>query len=258
MSIVRTVIVDDERLAREKIRSMLAAHRDIVIVAECEDGLEAVAEVRRHRPDLVFLDVQMPDCDGFDVLRRLKGAPVPAVIFTTAHDQYAIQAFQVEAIDYLLKPFDRRRFNEALRRALRRIDGAALPEARDRLLAAMAQVTAQEGEAGRWTRFVVRTRDRLVLIPSADIDWIEADGRYVRLHCGAANHLAREPIAEVERRLDSREFARIHRGAIVNLKRVSEIFRGFNGDYLARLVTGKTLPVSRRYWARIRHLGGMK
>ena len=249
---MNVLIVDDERLAREKIRALLAAHDDVDVVGEAADASEAVAEIRRLKPDLVFLDIQMPGADGFDVVRKLRGGTLPAIVFVTAHDEYAVRAFEVEAIDYLLKPFDRRRFNEALRRARKRIDGEAPPDA-DKLLAAIERM-----RASRWSRFVVKGRARMTLVPASDVDWIEADGKYVRLHCGSAKHLIRESISEVESRLGADEFARIHRGAIVNLRKVKEIYRGFGGDYIVALSSGAKLTVSRRYWSKIRHLGGMR
>lgn len=258
---VRAVLVDDERLAREKIRAMLAAHADVEIVSECEDGLEAVAEIRRLRPDLVFLDIEMPGSDGFDVLRRLKGTKIPAIIFVTAHNEYAIRAFEIEAVDYLLKPFDRRRFNESLRRARKRLEGGADAVTPERLTAALKQLehlAVDKRESAQWSRFVVKVRDRMIFVATSDIDWIESEGKYVRLHCGAAKHLVREPISEVENRLDPLEFARIHRRTIVNLRKVTEMYRGFEGDYIVALATGEHLTVSRRYWSRIRHLGGTK
>jgi len=230
---IRALVVDDERLAREKIRAMLGEHPDVQIVGECAEGGDAVAEIRRLKPDLVFLDIAMPGSDGFDVLRRLRGSRMPAIIFVTAHNEYAIRAFDVEAVDYLLKPFDRRRFNEALRRALERA-----------------------GKAAHWNRFVVKTRDRMIFVPAAEIDWIEAAGKYVRLHAGAAKYLVRESIGEVESRLDPADFARIHRRTIVNLRRVAEIYRGVAGESIVALTTGEQLSVSRRYWSKIRHLGG--
>jgi len=250
---VNAVIVDDERLAREKIRSMLAAHDDVDVVGEAADADEAVAEIRRLAPDLVFLDIQMPGADGFDVLRKLRGHALPAIVFVTAHDEYAVRAFEVEAVDYLLKPFDRRRFNEALRRARRRIAGEASPDVADRLLAAIEQMRAT-----RWSRFVVKVRDRMTLVPASDVDWIEAEGKYVRLHCGNAKHLIRESITEVESRLGADEFARIHRRTIVNLRKVTEIYRGFGDNYIVALSSGAKLTVSRRYWSKIRHLGGTR
>jgi two-component system, LytTR family, response regulator len=252
VNVVRAMVVDDERLAREKIRAMLGAHPDVQIVAECADGAEAIGEIRRLKPDLLFLDVQMPGNDGFEVLRKLRGHEVPAIIFVTAHDEYATRAFDVEAIDYLLKPFDRRRFNEALRRARRRLDGDAEPQLPQKLLSVIEKL----GERTHWNRFVVKVRDRMIFVPTADIDWIEAEGKYVRLHSGSSKHLVRESIGEVEARLDPSEFARIHRRTIVNLHRVAEIYRGFGGDYIVKLTNGETLNVSRRYWSKIRHLGG--
>ena len=260
MNVVRALVVDDERLAREKIRSMLGAHPEVQIVAECGDGADAVSEIRRLKPDLVFLDVQMPGQDGFEVLRHLRGRqPMPAIIFVTAHDEYAIRAFDVEAIDYLLKPFDRKRFNEALRRARKRLDGEGEPQLPDKLLSAVEKLAkTHHKEAPHWSRFVVKVRDRMIFIPTADIDWIEAAGKYVRLHAGPSKHLVREAISEVESRLDPAEFARIHRRTIVNLRRVAEIYRGFGGDYIVALTTGEKLTVSRRYWSKIRHLGGAR
>jgi two-component system, LytTR family, response regulator len=258
---LRVVIVDDERLAREKIRSMLAAHPEVEIVAECSDGLEAVSDIKRLRPDLVFLDIQMPGSDGFDVLRRLKSAKLPAIVFVTAHGEYAIRAFEIEAVDYLLKPFDRRRFNESLRRARKRLETPAETDVPERLLAAVKQIeqlATEPRETQQWNRFVVKVRDRMIFVPASDIDWIESEGKYVRLHCGASKYLVREGISELENRLDAREFARIHRRIIVNLRKVSEMYRGFGGDYIVALTSGEKLTVSRRYWSRVRHLGGTK
>ena len=257
-TIVRAVIVDDDRPAREKIRSLLNAHPDVQIVAECADGREAASEISRLRPELVFLDIAMPGLDVFDMLRRLRNQPPPAVVFVTAHDEYAIDAFQVEAVDYLLKPFDRWRFDEALRRARRRIERDLEPQLPDRLLAALEQMTARPPKAPAWNRFVIKVRDRMTFISTADIDWIEAQGKYVRLHCGSATHLVREPIRTVEQRLDPREFARIHRRIIVNLRRVTEMYRSVDGHYTVALNSGQTLTVSRRYWSKIKHLGGVR
>lgn len=252
MSHLRAIIVDDERLGRQKIRSMLAAHEDVEIVAECANGGDAVTAVRRAKPDLLFLDVQMPGADAFDVLRRLRNERIPAIIFVTAHDEYALRAFDVEAIDYLLKPFDRRRFNEALRRARKRIESGTAEAIPHRVTAALEELTQR-----RWNRFVVRSHGHMVFIPTADVDWIEAEGKYVRLHAGTASHLIRASIGEIEERLDPDEFARIHRGAIVNLKRVAEMFRGFGGDYVVVLRSGEKLALSRRYWSRLKQVGGL-
>ncbi len=252
---LKAVIVEDERLARQKIRSFLDAHRDVEVVAECSSVQEAVAEIRGKKPDLVFLDVQMPGGDGFDVLRRLK-ADLPAIIFVTAHDEYALKAFDVEAVDYLLKPFDRRRFNEALRRARRRLETGTPALPKD--WAAAIEELGRRRDRGRyWSRFLVRERDRMIFVPAADVDWIAAEGKYVRLHAGTAGHLVRTPIAEVEERLDPSDFARIHRGTIVNLRRVAEIYRGFAGNHIVVLKDGQRLTMSRRCRTRLRSLGGL-
>ncbi len=253
------MIVDDERLGRQKIRLFLAAHRDIDVVAECSDGQEALAAIRETKPDLVFLDVRMPGIDGFDVLRRVRSDP-PAVIFVTAHDEYALRAFDVDAVDYLLKPFDRRRFNEALRRARKRIESATTPLPRD-WTASLEELARRRERGPYWSRFAVRERDRMIFIPVSELDWIGAEGKYVRLHAGttagAPGHLLRASMAEVERRLDPSEFVRIHRGTIVNLKRIVELYRGFGGNHVVVLGGGQRLTLSRRYRARLRSVGGL-
>lgn len=250
---LRTLVVDDERLGRQKLRTMLAAHPDFEIVGECANGTDAAAEIRRQKPDLVFLDIQMPGSDAFDMLRQLNRDEVPAIVFVTAHDEYALQAFDVEAVDYLLKPFDRRRFNEALRRVRKRIERGADAALSEKVWSALEHLSQR-----RWTRFVVKSRDRLMFVPASQVEWIEAEGKYVRLHAGNVSHLIREPISEVEARLDPEEFVRIHRGTIVNLRSVVEMYRGFGGDYVVLLRGGAKVTASRRYWSKIKHLGGLR
>ena len=242
MSKLRAIIVDDARLGRQKIRAMLAGHDDISVVAECANGAEAAAEIRKQEPDLVFLDIQMPGGDGFDVIKKLRRGELPAIVFVTAHDEYALRAFDVNAVDYLLKPFDRRRFGETLRRVRQRIERSVME--------------AQRQET-HWSRFIAKSHGRLVFVPAADVDWIEAEGKYVRLHAGGVTHLLRLAIHEVEERLDPAEFARIHRGTIVNLKKVAEMYRGFGGDYVVVLRSGEKLMLSRRYWSKLKGVGGL-
>lgn len=251
--LLRAIIADDERLGRHKIRTMLEAHTDVEVVAECANGEETVTEIRRRKPDLVFLDVQMPGSDAFDVLRRLRDE-APAIIFVTAHDEYALRAFDVEAVDYLLKPFDRRRFNEALRRARRRIDSGTSHGMPQAVVAALEEL-AQGGHY--WTRFIIRAHGRMLFVPAGDVDWIEAEGKYVRVHSGSSAHLIRAAISDVEEHLDPADFARIHRGTIVNLKKVAEIYRGFGGDHIVLMRNGEKLTLSRRYWSRLRQVGGL-
>jgi two-component system LytT family response regulator len=218
---VRTLIVDDERLARQKIRTFLEGRTDVTIVGEAANVEDAIAAIEREKPDVVLLDIQMPGGDGFDVLR----AKPPAVIFITAHDEHAVRAFEVAAVDYLLKPFDRRRFDQALDRAIRN---------RPRDLHA--------------SFFTVRKRDRTLFVPVKDVDWIEAEGKYVRIHVREQSYLVRDAIAAVARRLDEKLFVRIHRCTIVNFRRVAEI----RDDATVVLRDGTELVMSRRFRARVR------
>jgi two-component system LytT family response regulator len=224
---VRTVIVDDEPLARSNVRILLRRHRHVEIVAESGSGLEALEEIRRTKPDLVFLDVQMPECDGFDVLEMLGRDVPPAVIFVTAYDEYALRAFEAGALDYLLKPFDDARFERALSRALDKI-----------------QRSRPAPKSGRLT---VKSAGQMLFVQAADIDWIEAADYYACLHVGARTHLLRRSMSELEQDLDPNVFCRIHRSAIVNLARVCALQSNRNGEYEVLLDNGNALPVSRRY-----------
>jgi two-component system, LytTR family, response regulator len=224
---IRTLIVDDEPLARQRLRRLLEADPDIVILGECGDGQQAVTDLRQLRPDLVFLDVQMPVLDGFGVLQALGGTPLPTVIFVTAHDRYALKAFEVHALDYLLKPFDKARFGAALERAktqVRQGSAAALDERLQELLQ-----TVQPRRSGP-ERLIVRSSGRIYFVRTEDIDWIEAAANYVRLHVGKEDHLLREGLTALEKKLDPGRFVRIHRSTIVNLERIQELQPAFHGD----------------------------
>jgi two-component system LytT family response regulator len=252
MKTIRTIVVDDERLARQKVRTLLAADPEIEVVAECANGTETIAAVRKQKPDLMLLDVEMPGANGFEVLQSLRGERLPVVIFVTAHDEYAVRAFEVEAVDYVMKPFDRKRFADALRRAKRHMsDGGDESEARVlRLLERMLKAKPLD-------QFVVKARDRTFLVAVNDVDWMEAEGKYVRLHANGASHLVRESIGDVESRLDPRKFLRIHRATIVNVKRIHEMHRGFGGAMFVVLRDGTKLTMSRRYRTRIREIAGL-
>lgn len=242
---IRTLIVDDEPLARQRVRKLLEADADIAIVGECSDGQQAVAELQESRPDLVFLDVQMPMLDGFGVLKALAGLPLPAVIFVTAHDRYALKAFEVHALDYLLKPFDKSRFGAALERAkaqVRQGNAAALEERLEKMLQAMEPATP-----ARLERLVVKSEGRIYFVRLGDVDWIESAGNYVRLHVGKERHLLRETLTALEKKLDPTRFVRIHRTTIVNLERIREVQPVFHGDYVVILRDGKELAVSRSF-----------
>ena len=226
MEKIRALIVDDEPLAREGMRIHLSEHPDVDVIGECGDGATAVEAIRQLRPDLVFLDVQMSELDGFGVLRELQSEQLPAIVFVTAYDQYAVRAFDVHALDYLVKPFDDRRFFAALLRAKER---------------------ARQRKPGREpvSRFVVRSREKIVFIKAEDIDWVEAADYYVSLHAGGRSHLLRKTMAEIEEELDPARFVRVHRSAIVNLDRVRELHPLFRGDSILVLQDGTKLRLSR-------------
>lgn len=260
METIRTVIVDDEPLARRGLASLVGRRHDFTVVAACADGRDAIGRIVDLKPDLVMLDVQMPEVTGFDVLAALPPEVVPVVIFVTAFDEYAIRAFEVRALDYLLKPVSQRRFNEALERAVVRLRDRRLAEYGTTLLAAVAdiregQTLASGGLApgtGNWLeRIMVRVGDAIQFVEVADIDWIEGADYYVTLHAGDKQFLYRESLKHLEDRLDPARFVRIHVSAIVNLARVREIRRTFGREYLVKLASGRTLAVSRR---RKRHL----
>jgi two-component system LytT family response regulator len=266
---IRTLIVDDEPLARQRVRKLLEADSDIAILGECSDGKQAVAELQRLRPDLVFLDVQMPVLDGFGVLQSLVGTDLPVVIFVTAHDRYALKAFEVHALDYLLKPFDKARFSAALERAkaqVRQGSAVALEDRLEKLLQTLAPSHPQplvykgrgatesptpqaaKPDAGRrLERLMVKSDGRIYFVRIDDVDWIEAAGNYVRLHVGKENHLLRETLTALEKKLDPARFVRIHRSTVVNLERIRELQPVFHGDYVIVLRDGQELAVSRGF-----------
>jgi two-component system LytT family response regulator len=244
----RALIVDDEPLARERLRTLLGADGGFELVGECTNGLEAVERIEQLRPDLVFLDVQMPEMDGFEVLEALESG-IPALIFVTAFDQHALRAFEVHALDYLLKPFDQERFDRALARARTELERRRAP-ALDRILALLGDRAAR----GTCERLVIRESGRVFFLPLADVDWIEAAENYVRLHVGTTSHLMRDTMKRMETRLDPARFVRVHRSAIVNVDRIQEMRPTFHGEYLVRLRSGAELTTSRGYSARLQAL----
>lgn len=256
---VRVVIVDDEPAAREGLRHLLSADPDVSVIGECANGREALTEIRRAAPDVLFLDVQMPGLDGFGVLRELGPDRVPVVVFVTAYDQYALHAFDVHAIDYLLKPFSDERFHEALARAKAHVRHGRLGELGRRLAAlvaeleqpappSQAELPAPPREHDAYLdRLVIKSGGRVTLLRVTDIDWIDADGDYVRIHVGRQWHLLRETMKHLESQLDPRCFVRIHRSTIVNLERVKELQPFFRGEYVLVLHEGTTLKLSRGY-----------
>lgn len=248
---LRALLVDDEPLARDRLRSLLEQEPGIEIAGECASGAEALALIRREAPDVVFLDVEMPGMDGFEVLRRLQPGPFPAIVFVTAFDEYAVRAFDVHAVDYLLKPFDAGRLGEALARvraARARVVAPAEATGIDALLATLAERPQPA------TRIPVRARGRVFFVHVADIDWVEADANYVRLHARGEVHQVRESMQNMERRLPAQMFLRIHRSSIINIERVREFQPWFHGEYIAILQDGTKLTVSRAYSHRLHDL----
>jgi two-component system, LytTR family, response regulator len=252
MSEIRALIVDDEPPARERIRALLKDEPDIVVAGESDSGLTAVEAIRNLDPDLVFLDVQMPGLDGFGVLDAL-GAMPPALVFVTAYDAYAVRAFEVHALDYLLKPFDRDRF----RATLERVRGALADRPRVDVSPAIA-APLDEGETtpAPLRRLLAKRDGRLIVLKVAEVDWIESSANYAALHVGKEAFLVRETMQSLEGRLDPNQFLRIHRSTIVNLDRVQEIEPYFHGDYIVRLADGQRLTLSRTYRDRLqKHFG---
>lgn len=250
MNEMRTLIVDDEPAARAGLRHLLTADPEITVVGECRDGREAIAGICDLGPELVFLDVQMPELDGFGVLRAVGGEQLPVVVFVTAYDQYALRAFEVHAVDYLLKPFTDDRFREALRQAKLQVRRARLGELSRQVAALVADgAVVRSSPSGSLSplrdRLVVKTGGGVTLVPVADIDWIDADGDYVRIHAGKAAHVVRETMHNLESELDPGRFVRIHRSTIVNLERVKELQPFYRGEFVAVLHDGTRLKLSR-------------
>ena len=238
------LIVDDEPLARDRLQKLLDAVPDVTVVGQCTNGKEAVEAIREKAPDLVFLDVQMPELDGFGVLAELQAEEIPVVIFVTAHDQFALKAFEVHAVDFLLKPFDRERFQTALKRAKERIAQKRPGELDQRIAALLAEI---KPEAPALERMAIKTTGRVLFVKTSDIDWVEAADNYVNLHVGNESHLHRETLTALAERLPAKKFMRISRSMIVNVDRIKELQPLFHGEYAVILRNGTTLTLSRSY-----------
>jgi two-component system LytT family response regulator len=234
-------VVDDEPLARRRILSLLKLDSSFEVVAESADGDSAVHAITRHKPDLVMLDVQMPGMDGFAVLEAVAPIHLPEVIFVTAHDQYAVKAFDAQAVDYLLKPFKQGRFVEALTRAKRRLEKGGNTDEQMKLLSLLRLVAGDRG------RMVIRSEGRIVFLRSEEVEWIEAAGNYIRLHAGQRIYNVREKLGDFETSLSKHKFIRIHRSLIVNLDAIAEIQSCGGGEFIVVLRNGKELPLGRTY-----------
>jgi two-component system, LytTR family, response regulator len=246
---IRAVVADDEPLARNRIRRLLSGENDIEVVGECKNGKEVLTALDQHSPDLLFLDVEMPELDGFGVLEQVGSEQMPVVIFVTAYDQYAVQAFETHALDYLLKPFDEERFQRSLQRARSHLERSRSGDIATRLLAMLHDVRPQPTPPG--DRLVIKSGGRVVFLKSEEIDWVEAAANYVRIHAGNEEYLMRETMNAFEGKLDTRRFMRIHRSIIVNLEKIKELQPCNNGEYIVVLRTGKELSLSRSFRDRI-------
>lgn len=259
---MRVIIVDDEPLARDRLRALLSKETDVEIVAECGDGREAVAAIKREHPDVVFLDIQMPELDGFGVLAQLKGSKLPQVVFVTAFDEFAVKAFEVHALDYLLKPFDKERLKSAVARArdlLKAPNPAELTKKLTALLETLSQPAASGPAASGTERIAVKLDGRVIFVRPTDIDWIEAQDNYVKVHVGREAHLVRDTLSNFDSRLDPKRFIRIARSTIVNIDRVREMQPMFHGEYVVILHDGTKLTMSRGYRETLQqYLGGVK
>jgi len=247
MTKLTTILIDDEPLARQVLREFLQAFPQIDIIAECENGRQAVTAINQRRPDLIFLDVQMPGLNGFQVLEQLQH--LPAIIFSTAYDAYALRAFEVHAVDYLLKPFDRERFATAVQRALESRAGGSLEI--ERLLRLLQQAQPAGGFSDR---LLVRRGERIIPVRVGEIDWIEAADDYAMLHAGSVKHLCNLGLGEIEKRLNPQLFMRVHRSAIINVSRIRHLEKDGEGGMIATMNSGEEVKVSRKYAAGLRAL----
>jgi two-component system, LytTR family, response regulator len=252
---IRALVVDDEPLARERLRTLLAAAPDCELAGEAADGAQAIAAIEELHPDLVFLDVQMPEVDGFDVLGALDPQTMPEVVFVTAYDKYALQAFERHAIDYLLKPFDNDRFYGALDRARTVVEAHRQRRLNPALLRLIEQVS---GNGRKPERLIFKSSGRVVFLPVESIDYVQATGNYVTVHAGAESHLLRDTMINLERKLDAGKFTRIHRSSIVNVDRIKTLEPVASGDYLVLLRNGARLQLSRTYRERLASRIGMQ
>jgi two-component system, LytTR family, response regulator len=250
---IRTLIVDDEQLARERLRQLLEQEPEVAVIGECADGQAAVVAIQQQAPDLIFLDIQMPELDGFGVLEAVNADPPPVIVFVTAHDRFALRAFEVHAVDYLLKPFDRARFQTALKRAIGQVrnrEDNKLKERQSALLADLRPAPAKPLE-----RLAVKSSGRVVFVKVDEIDYVEAAHNYVELHVEKQSHLLRETLNSFEARLPEDKFVRISRSVIVNLERIKELEPLFYGEYRVTLKNGTKLTLSRRYRDKLQQLG---
>jgi len=255
---VRTIIADDEHLARKKLRLLLGSEPGVQVIAECQDGQQTIDAVKAHKPDLLLIDIRMPDLDGFQVLGRVAPDEMPVVVFTTAYDQFAIRAFEAHALDYLLKPFDGERLHHAIERARAELLKSHNRDLTSRILDLLAKNAEPKIKSSRQAddRMVIRAGGKVVFLDVKEIDWIEAAANYVKLNVGKDSYLLREGIGSISERLDPDRFVRIHRSVIVNVRKIKELQPCESGEYIAVLKNGKELSCSRGYRTQLQRLIG--
>ncbi|MGB7297597.1 MAG: LytTR family DNA-binding domain-containing protein [Candidatus Aminicenantales bacterium] len=249
----KILIIDDEALARRRLRSLLSKNPALEVIGECANGEEAVLAILDSSPDLIFLDVQMPEMNGFEVLEAVGRESMPAVVFVTAHDQYALKAFEVHAVDYLLKPFSRDRLEQALSRAVTALENRVAGDLNRSVLALLDKLKEREPYA---KRLLAKAHGRIHLLPVNDIEWIEAEDYYARVHLGQESFLIRESLSGLQKRLDPSQFLRIHRSSIINVRSIKELQSWFHGEYLVILKNGTKMHISRNYQKDV--LGALK
>ena len=247
---LRVIIADDERLARKKLHILLESEPEVQVVAECEDGRQTISAIHAHLPDLLLLDIQMPDLDGFQVLNEVPPGEMPVVIFTSAYDQYAIRAFEAHALDYLLKPFDQERLHHSIERACSEVRKSEDREITHRIMDLLSRVRSETRSGPEPEgRLVIRAKGRVIFLNLDEIDWVEAAANYVRLNVGKEAYFFRETISRIAERLNPNLFIRIHRSTIVNVRKIKELIPVNSGEYIVILKTGKELSCSRGHRA---------
>jgi two-component system LytT family response regulator len=248
---IRTLIVDDEKLARDKLRRLLGKESDIDIIGECSCGTDTVEFINQKDPELVFLDIQMPELNGFEVLGKIKPEKMPTIVFVTAYDQYALDAFNVHALDYLTKPFDQDRLQTALGKVRNQLESSRQGVMDERLLSLLQALRAEKEYPDR---LVLKSSGKIYFVKTADVDWVEAAGNYVKIHAARKSHMLRETMTGIEKKLPPDKFLRIHRSSLVNIDSIRELNPLFSGDYLVTLQDDTELTLSRNYHDRLKQL----
>ncbi len=244
MTKIRALIVDDEPLARERVKRFLAGEPDVEVIGECSDGIQTVEAIETLKPDLIFLDIQIPEADGFAVIEKIGVEKLPPVIFITSYDQYALRAFDVHAVDYLLKPYNQERFQLALERVRAQLQNGQTDVLDERLRSLLESLKPEQKYL---ERLMIKSSGRVIFLRTEEIEWIEAEGNYLRIHAGREAYMLRETMNNLAARLDPNKFARIHRSTLVNIERIKELQPMFGGDYVVILHNGTQLTLSRSY-----------